>query len=108
MRVRQDDGVDPRRIDRKRRPVAIPQLFETLEEAAVDENPTVIDVEQMLGAGDGTGGSKKRERWRHGSALYSEDSPRCHPSIFSMRFVRAPPCLARSCGRHGLSWLRRK
>ena len=82
VRVRQDDGVDPRRIDRKRPPVAISQLLETLEETAVDQNATVAEVEQMLRAGDGTGGSEKRQRRRHASALYSEDSPPCQPPIF--------------------------
>ena len=43
VRVRQDDRIDPRRIDRKRCPVALPQLLETLKEAAVDENPTVAE-----------------------------------------------------------------
>jgi hypothetical protein len=48
MSMREDDCVDLRRRDRKRRPVAMPQLFETLKEAAVDENPMVAEIEQMF------------------------------------------------------------
>ena len=48
MSMREDDRVDPRRSDRKRRPVAMPQLFEALKEAAVDENPMVAEIEQMF------------------------------------------------------------
>jgi hypothetical protein len=69
VRMGQDDNIDPRRIDRERPPITIPQLFETLEETAVDQNSTVTEVEQMLGAGDSAGGSEKRQRWRHGCAI---------------------------------------
>ena len=48
MRMREDDRVDPRRLERKRRPVAMPQLFEPLKEAAVDEKPVAADIEEML------------------------------------------------------------
>lgn len=48
MSMREDDRVDPRRVDRKGRPVAQPQLFEALKEAAVDENPMVAEIEQMF------------------------------------------------------------
>ena len=48
MSMREDDSVDPRRIDRKGRPIPKAQLFEALKEAAVDENPMVAKVEQMF------------------------------------------------------------
>jgi hypothetical protein len=82
VRVRQNDGIDSRRVDRKRPPIPIPQLLETLKETAVDQNSAIIHVEQMLRAGDGTGGPKKRQRRRHEPALYSEGPPRWQPPIF--------------------------
>jgi hypothetical protein len=48
VRMREDDGVDPSRIDRQRRPIAMPQLFKALEESAVDQNPMVAEIEQMF------------------------------------------------------------
>ena len=82
VRVREDNGIDPRRIDGKRPPVAIAQLLEPLEQAAVDQDAAIAEVEQMLGTGDGASGSEERQRWRHGSALYSEDSPPWQPPTF--------------------------
>ena len=81
MRVREDDGVDRAGRDRERGPVAQPQLLEALEQAAVDENAMVAEIEQMLRAGDGAGGAEKRQRGRHRRALYSEGSTRWLPSI---------------------------
>ena len=59
VRMREDHGVDPGRIDRQRGPVAQAQLFEPLEEPAVDEHAVIAQVEQVLGAGDGARGAEK-------------------------------------------------
>ena len=40
--------VDLRRGERKRGPVTMAKLFETLKEAAVDEDPMVAEIEQMF------------------------------------------------------------
>ena len=62
VRVRQDDGVDRLGRDRQRRPVALPQLLQALEQSAVEQDALAIDLEQMLGAGHRAGGSEKRQR----------------------------------------------
>ena len=48
MSMREDDRVDLRRGERKRGPVTMAKLFETLKEAAVDEDPMVAEIEQMF------------------------------------------------------------
>ena len=56
------------RLDWQRLPVAQPQLLEPLKQAAIDQNPPAVDLKQMLGAGDGAGGSEERQGQRgHGS-----------------------------------------
>ena len=60
VRVRQDDRVDPGRLDRQRRPVPVAQLLEALKEPAVDEDAPIAEIQQVFGAGDRAGGSKKR------------------------------------------------
>src|SRR5262245_56385262 len=64
MRVREHDGVDGLRIDRKRLPVPLAQLLQSLEQAAVDEDALSTRLEQMFRSGDGARGAEKRER-RH-------------------------------------------
>jgi hypothetical protein len=59
VRVRQDDRVNRGRIDRERLPVAQPQLFQPLKQAAIDENPAPVDLEKMFGARDGPGRPQK-------------------------------------------------
>ena len=66
--MRQDHGVDPGRIDRQRRPVAQAQLFEPLEQPAIDEHAVIAEIEQVLGAGDGARGPEKCQR-RHGMTI---------------------------------------
>src|SRR5207248_6782524 len=66
VRVGENYGVDPRGIDRQRRPVAQPELLQALKETAVDKDAAVAEIEEMLGAGDSAGGSKKCQR-RHRS-----------------------------------------
>ena len=48
VRVRQDDSVDPRRIDRQRLPVAEPKLLQPLEQAAIDQHASVVELQEML------------------------------------------------------------
>jgi len=48
MRVGQHDGIDARRIDRERRPVAEAQLLQTLKQAAVDRDAMLAKVEEMF------------------------------------------------------------
>src|SRR5437667_7552367 len=45
MRVRENDGVDRRRIDRQRPPVPGPQLLQSLKQAAIDEHPPAAELE---------------------------------------------------------------
>ena len=39
-----------------------PQFLEALEQAAIDEDPPAVHLEQMLRAGHGSGGAEKRQR----------------------------------------------
>ena len=48
--VGEHDRVDGGRVDRQGIPVAPPQLAQTLEQAAVHEDPLVLDLEQVLRA----------------------------------------------------------
>jgi hypothetical protein len=57
MGMREDHGVDARRIHGKRRPVAKPELFLTLKEPAVDQNSIIAEREQVF--------SEERQRRRH-------------------------------------------
>jgi len=57
----EDDRVDARRVDRQRRPVAKTEFLHALKQAAVDEKPTSIYLEQVLRTSDGAGGTEKCE-----------------------------------------------
>ena len=70
-RLREDDRVNPRRVDGKRRPVAKPQFLQSLEETAIDENPMIAEIEQMLRSSDRASGAEKRQGRCHEGALYS-------------------------------------
>ena len=59
--VGEHDRVDAGRRDGEALPVALPQLLQALEEAAVDEHPTGGRVEQEAGAGDGAGGPEEAQ-----------------------------------------------
>jgi hypothetical protein len=52
VRVRQDDRINPRRIDGQRLPVPPTELLEPLKQAAIDQNPPAADLEQVLRPGD--------------------------------------------------------
>ena len=59
--MRQHHGVDARGVDRKRRPVPLPQLLEPLKQPAVHEHAMAAEIDQMLRAGDRTRRAQKRE-----------------------------------------------
>ncbi len=61
VRVREDDRVDRRGMNRQRPPVAAPQFLQSLKLTAINEETTTIDLEQVLRAGNGTGGAEKRQ-----------------------------------------------
>jgi hypothetical protein len=52
MGMGEDDGVDGIGGHRKRLPVPLPKLLLPLEEAAVEEHPAAIDLEEMPRAGN--------------------------------------------------------
>ena len=51
----EDDGVDAVRVDSQRGPVEFAKALDPLEQAAVDQDPRVIALQQVFGAGDGAG-----------------------------------------------------
>jgi hypothetical protein len=59
--MRQDNRIDRLRRHREGRPVSIPQLFQTLEHAAVDQHASGSGVEQVFGSGDGASRTKEDE-----------------------------------------------
>jgi hypothetical protein len=62
VRVRQDDGVDRRRIDGQRLPIPQPQFLQPLKQPAIDEHPPPVHLEQMLGPGHRARSPEKRQR----------------------------------------------
>ena len=71
VRVREHDAIDGRSIEGKRLPVAQPQLFEPLEQPAVDEHAAAAGFEQVLRAGDGFGGAVEGELVHGSTAIAS-------------------------------------
>src|SRR5262249_7600730 len=71
VRVREDDGVDLRGVERQSRPVSQPKLLEALKQSAIDEDFAAIEIEKMLRPGDGSGRTEKRER-RHAVTILDE------------------------------------
>ena len=61
VRMREDDGIDGVGRNGQGGPVAKPQLLEPLEQPAVEQRALSVDLEKVLGAGHGPGGSKKRQ-----------------------------------------------
>jgi hypothetical protein len=59
--MRQHDRIDRGRLDREFGPVPLPQLAQTLEQAAIEQDPTATGLEQELRARDRAGGAKERE-----------------------------------------------
>src|SRR5687768_18547604 len=58
--MREDDDIDGFGWNGERSPVAQAEAFESLEQSAIDQDALAVDVQQVLGAGHGTGGSEKR------------------------------------------------
>jgi hypothetical protein len=54
-RVRQQNGIDPRRIEGKRAEVELLLAFRALKHAAVDHDPVIGNVESEAGAGHRSG-----------------------------------------------------
>jgi tetratricopeptide (TPR) repeat protein len=61
MGMGDDDGVDRRRIDRKRLAVAEPEALDALEQPGVDQHARPAGVEQELAAGDRAGRAQERQ-----------------------------------------------
>ena len=59
--VSENHRVDRRRIDRERGPVAFPELFEPLEQAAIDHEPGVGRVDQVARSGYAPGRSRESD-----------------------------------------------
>ena len=59
VRVRQDDRRDRLGFNGKRVPVALAEILQALEQSAIDEHTGSPVLEEVLGAGHRTGGSKK-------------------------------------------------
>lgn len=57
-----DHGVDGRGVARQLRPVAAAQVRETLEEAAVEEDPGMVALDEELAAGDGPDAAEEAQQ----------------------------------------------
>ena len=55
----QDHRVDRDWVDRQRLPITLPQLLQPLKEAAVDQNPAVINLQQVFRSGHGARRTKE-------------------------------------------------
>ena len=71
----EDDLVDGGRIDRERSPVALPIGLETLEQAAVHQDPSVGRVDEEPTAGHRAGGTEELQRGRGRSTGHGCDGP---------------------------------
>ena len=69
VRMREQHGRNRGRVHRKRRPVAAAEFAQALELSTIDEEPPVIDFEEVLRTGHCASSAKKGERG-HPSALY--------------------------------------
>ena len=61
VRVSQNDRIQGLQVEGKLLPVAFTQGLEPLEETAVDEDAFGTGLDEVLGAGHGSGGSEKGE-----------------------------------------------
>jgi hypothetical protein len=69
MGVRQHDGVDRVGTHGKGLPISLPQLLQSLEQAAIDENSLASVLEKVFGSRDGARGTEKRQR--HEGEVYT-------------------------------------
>ena len=68
----QHHRIDVRGVGRQRVPVAQAQLFVTLKQAAIDQQPLLVVLNQVFGAGDGVGPSKEGDGGAHAGMLRSK------------------------------------
>src|SRR5690606_26128742 len=61
VRVCQDHCIERRGIERQGLPIPQPELFQALEEAAVDQNPPRADVDEVFRTGDRASRAQKCE-----------------------------------------------
>jgi hypothetical protein len=61
MRVGEHDGIDRAWVPRKALPVEFPKLAWTLKKAAVDKQPPVVVLEQVLRTGNRAGTAKTHQ-----------------------------------------------
>lgn len=76
VRVRQDDGVDRIRAYRKFIPVPEPQLFQALEQSAVEEHAASPVFKQVFGAGDRARRAQECQ-FRHAATISDRRHPIC-------------------------------
>src|SRR5207237_930471 len=62
VRVRQHDDVERGRLDGQRRPVALAEFLDALEQTAVDQDTAAVELEQMLRSGHGARRTKESQR----------------------------------------------
>ena len=72
-------------IDRQRLPIAQPQLLESLEQAAIDQDLVAAGLEQVLGAGH------RARRPHEGELCHNVSS---YGTAFRLPAARSPPCSA--------------
>src|SRR5579863_4021345 len=108
MRVRQKDGIQPRRIKGEFSVVQLAQSLGTLEEAAIDQQPSAGVRDEIAGAGHRAGGAAELDCDRHGCA--SVPDALCRVSVgaayercgrmwsAALKYVRAWATSSRSLG----------
>ena len=82
VRVRENHRLDGIRPDRKRLPVSLTEILQSLKEATIDEQPSPVHLEQVLGSGDGARRAEKSQR--------HAKSPIC-PPVCQNSTVRSGP-----------------
>ena len=70
--VREHHGVNGRGMNGECGPVPLAQLLESLKLSAVDEEPLIVSLEEVLGTGDGACGTEKRQRGHQHTVLVLE------------------------------------
>ena len=89
--VAEHHGVDRRRLDRKRRPVALAQRLVALEQPAVEQDARTAGVDQVARAGDRVGGTEEADlhadsrAWRAVDRI--EAAPACAASRRRLRAI---------------------
>ena len=90
VRVREHDGVQRRGMNRERSPVSPPQLLESLELPAIDQDALAIHLEQIFRAGHRARSTEKRQRCHRHTLLeckpgtLDQPRPRTAPAIIDL------------------------